>query len=185
MVERALTNGIDGPTAASLRGKLHFMEAQHFNKLGCVALGVLGRVVKDSGIPNPGSELHGALDWLRAAMLDRRPRRILMQSAGTPTLIFTDGCCEGQSYEHVGIGGIMFSPFASRPEFFHAVLPTDIVKAWQKVTGKEQVIYLAEILPVAVAKRVWHKELQSASCVWFVDNLAARSAILGSTSSDA
>eukprot|EP00971_Amphidinium_carterae_P225337 4469354-Amphidinium_carterae.1 len=185
IVEQSLVNGIDGPTAASLKGKLHFMEGQHFNKLGCVALGALGRVVKASGIPNPGSELHGALSWLKAAMLDRQPRRILVHSQASPTLIFTDGCCEGESYEHVGIGGLMFHPASSRPEFFHAVLPEDLVKSWQRATGKDQVIYLAEILPVAVAKRVWHKELRSSSCLWFIDNMAARAAILGSTSSDA
>eukprot|EP00971_Amphidinium_carterae_P345630 6486695-Amphidinium_carterae.2 len=117
--------------------------------------------------------------------MDRHPRRILLHSRVTPTLIFTDGCCEGESYKHVGIGGIIFSPSLARPEFFHAVLPEDLVKSWQKATGKDQVIYLAEILPVVVAKKVWHKELGNSSCLWFIDNMAARAAMLGSTSSDA
>eukprot|EP00971_Amphidinium_carterae_P165276 3276223-Amphidinium_carterae.2 len=50
--------------------------------------------------------------------------------------------------------------------------------------GRKQNIYLAEIVPVGVSKKVWAAQLADRACVYYVDNMAAKAALVGSSASD-
>eukprot|EP00971_Amphidinium_carterae_P090236 1786369-Amphidinium_carterae.1 len=72
---------------------------------------------------------------------------------------------------------------ARRAEFFGMKLPSRIVEAWRQ-GGKTQLIFLAEILPVVVAKSCWAEAVRGMPVLWFIDNMAARAAFIGSRSTD-
>ena len=100
------------------------------------------------------------------------PREIATWGDGPPVLIFTDGACEdnGNMVTH---GAVMFDPSTGRQEYFGDHVPRHLVQKWAR-TGKKQLVFYAEILPVVVAKATWRTILERRTCLYFIDNEAAR-----------
>ncbi|CAE7739197.1 unnamed protein product [Symbiodinium sp. CCMP2592] len=100
------------------------------------------------------------------------PRVISKLGDAPPVVIFSDGACE----EHGSVtthGAVLFDPLTGRQEFFGDNVPDNLVKLWQR-SGKKQLVSYAEILPVVVAKATWRHILEGRSCIYFIDNEAAR-----------
>jgi hypothetical protein len=94
-------------------------------------------------------------------------------------LIFTDAAQEG---DIVTIGALLMDSQHAIIEYFASVVPQAIVSEWQ--TFQKQVIAQGELLPVLLAKLLWHKYLSERRVLLFVDNESVRySLIKGSTSS--
>eukprot|EP00971_Amphidinium_carterae_P005363 107142-Amphidinium_carterae.3 len=134
--------------------------------LGSVATGCKDRVRVEE-------EVTTALDIYASLVGSVGPRSIALDERAPPVFVHTDGCCEGAPYETVGIGAIRFADGMERLEFFHAVLNETVLARWRS-TGVRQVIYLAEILPIPVAKKAWAQSLAHRDVFYFVDNEAAR-----------
>eukprot|EP00971_Amphidinium_carterae_P272106 5400436-Amphidinium_carterae.4 len=88
--------------AASVRGRLSFLEAQHCNRLGCIAGRVLGLIAtgckETVKIEEDGMT---ALDCYASLAGSVGPQSIALKQRDPPVVVFTDGCCEGSSYETV------------------------------------------------------------------------------------
>ena len=67
--------------------------------------------------------------------------------------------------------------------FGEAVDPL-LADTWRKAGGKQMVIYQTEILPQLVARRVWRSRLENRRVLCFVDNNAARDALLKGYTTD-
>ena len=118
------------------------------------------------------AELEVALKfWL---VLEAVPRIIRCREE-RPTLIFTDGACEGVGRELVTVGGLLISPELERPRFFGFEVEQEIVSLW-RLGGKRQVI--AEIYPAVVAKRLWRLHVKNKRVIHFIDNESARVAFI-------
>ena len=113
-----------------------------------------------------------ALDTLRAS----GPRRLSCWAHEPPVLIFSDGAHEDQIVTH---GAVLFDPLTGRQEFFGDFVPEWLVKRWRS-KGLKQLIFFAELLPVAVAKATWAHVLEGRLCFFFVDNEAARASLIRS-----
>eukprot|EP00971_Amphidinium_carterae_P231715 4598612-Amphidinium_carterae.1 len=159
------------------------MEAQHYNKLGCIAIGIMGRASACQGPRVVSEEVMQALRWVQKQLQEAVPRNIGLSKSERPIAMYTDGSSEGVDYTDVSIGGIIFDPLLTRPEFFSHKLENNVVKKWQS-TGRKQNVYLAEILPVVVSKKVWAAQHADRACVYLVDNMAATAALVGSSASD-
>ena len=61
--------------------------------------------------------------------------------------------------------------------FFSAEVPDWLMREWSG-GGSRQVIFQVELLPVILAKRVWRHRLKGRRILFFLDNEAARFAIL-------
>ena len=72
---------------------------------------------------------------------------------------------------------VLIDPWKQRSLFFGDHVPEPFVNLW-KSSGKRQVIAQAEILPVLVSKDTWKDHLFGRSILWFLDNDAARAALI-------
>eukprot|EP00971_Amphidinium_carterae_P348071 6490303-Amphidinium_carterae.1 len=77
--------------AASLRGRLAFLEAQHCNRLGCIAGRVLGMIAsgrKDKVLVE--DEVATALDFYASLIGSIGPRSIALMERDPPVFVYTD-----------------------------------------------------------------------------------------------
>ena len=99
-------------------------------------------------------------------------------SPAKPVLIFTDASYEsGKS----GIGAVLVDTLGGRPEVYDGEIPADIVGHWQSV-GQDQIISQAELAVVVIVRRMFQTRLAGRRVIYFIDNEAARHAILKGTS---
>ena len=98
-------------------------------------------------------------------------------SGQCPVVIFTDGACEGDNFDIVTVGGILYDPPTGAPECFGMRVPEGTVRSW-KSEGKEQVIGQAELLPVYIAKCTWSSRVRGRRVLHFVDNDSAKFALI-------
>jgi len=108
-----------------------------------------------------------------------RPRTLRYVDARPPALIFTDGAEEGV----VSVGGIMFDGMLQGSEYFGGVVVDLIVAAWLKDGGRKRAIHQAEVYPALIAVELWAERLRGRRVILFVDNEAAKEAIIKGTSS--
>ena len=106
------------------------------------------------------------------------PRQVLRWGEAPPVLVFTDGACEddGALTTH---GAVLMDPATGVQEFFGDRVPDHLVQRW-KGQGLKQLVFFAELLPVAVAKATWAHVLRNRLCIFFLDNEAARACLIRS-----
>ena len=94
-------------------------------------------------------------------------------------MIFTDGAVEDVAGEvEVTIGGVAFVPGGSRvPEHFSAKVSRTKVSDWLR-QGSKHSVFQAELLPVVVAAATWEQEIRDRDVLLFLDNEAARYAMV-------
>ena len=173
---------LPAPLAARIRGRLGFARAQVFGRLGGPALRALSRVETGSATHTDVRAALSALSQLVTDMQVMRPRRVPARF-GTPILLFTDGACEPGPAGRpvVTIGAVLFQPGVRDPLVFGELVPDLLVDAWAGGT-KTQVIGQAELAPVIVAKHLWQALLVDSALISFVDNEAAKFALISGTS---
>ena len=124
-----------------------------------------------------------------------------------PILIFTDGA-EEEDEEHddgrtyASVGGIFLDPECDdrgpKKRFknlsleraprrgrhcFGGRVPQHIVERWRRIGGHTKVIHQAEILPAVIAVDQWGAQARDRRVILFVDNEAARAALIKGVSS--
>jgi hypothetical protein len=163
--------------AASLRGRLVFAEAQHFGRCGSLLTRQLAaRALGVGPSDHIGPELESALLMLRWLVVAAPPRSVDPWNHDPPVVIFTDGAAEGEGSQRGSVGGVLMEP-GCRLRFFSADVPHWLMGEWAG-SGSKQVIFQVEILPIILAKRIWRGRLKGRRNLFFLDNEAARFAIL-------
>jgi hypothetical protein len=171
-------NALSPVEAASLKGKFVYASAQCFGRVGIIAVQALGQREKRGGGSTKLSEgLSDILNWMITYLQNSAPREIRITDKVPPVLIFTDGACEGDQYDIVTAGAIIFDPLTQFPEMVGFHVPSGFVKSW-KSTGLSQVIGQAEIFPVLVAKLTWANKIANRKIIVFVDNDSAKEALV-------
>ena len=86
----------------------------------------------------------------------------------------------------VGVGGIVEDAESGMFEYFGCAVSDGTIRDWKRAGGKGRVIHQAEVLPAALAMEIWGPRLRNRKVVVFVDNDAARDALVkGATTSKA
>jgi hypothetical protein len=115
------------------------------------------------------SLLHTAVD----ALIIAKPRIVEIGRRGSPTVIFTDGACEG---DLVTVGAVLID--ADGVECFGVRVPFAVYSSWCKTEGQTQVIGQAELYPLLLARLTWAGRIAGRRIIWFIDNESARQAMI-------
>ena len=173
------SNSISTKQAASVRGKLTFMEGQHLNRTLSMAMRSIAKVAEcQSSISKLDQTMVEEL-WLAHSCLSiAKPRSIPAKWPCGEVLVFTDGAHEpGVERDLVPCGGVLVADSLGIRQFFRMVIPDKIVDAWMS-NGRRQCIGQAEIFPVLISKIVWSQFLNNRLAIYFVDNESAKSALI-------
>ena len=81
----------------------------------------------------------------------------------------------------VTVGAVLILPGVRDPLVFGELVPDHLVDAWTGGT-KMQVIGQAELAPVILAKHLWRTHLVDSALISFVDNEAAKFALISGAS---
>ncbi|CAE7629352.1 unnamed protein product [Symbiodinium sp. CCMP2592] len=176
MVERLASDPGEGARSLpSLKGKLLFAASHVFGRCAQVATQLIHHAEK-----HQGSEAHAcveaavrrALDTLKAA----GDRQVNLWSEQPPVIVFTDGACEERGSQ-VTHGAVIVDVASQTHEVFGGHIPGPLVEAWRS-SGRVQLIFFAELYPVLIARRTWGKVLRNRRALFFVDNEAAKAALI-------
>ena len=193
--------------AESLRGVIGFARSHCYGRCGAIALHFLSEIVagRVAKITPEGAEL---LEFWPRYLREATPRQVSVADKRRPILVFTDGAEEGEGGStEVGVGGLIIDPEAADPSdlgpasknrlvrnqghvsgrfAFGGLAPAEVVGNWRATNGREKVIHQAELWPAQLAAEAWAAQLAGRKVVLFVDNDAARAALVkGATSSPA
>ena len=174
--------------AAQLRGKLVFANSQTFGRIGAVAFAHLSKRTH-SGSPSFQPlevELKWALEWWLQYLKEAKPRFVPLAGVRKPLIILTDGACEPDETQPYGIrasyGGVMFDPEDNAYEVFGGNIGPSLMEFLSHDGSKTQVVGQAELLPCLAARRLWKERCANRPVLNFVDNEAARYALIKGTS---
>ncbi len=178
-LEGLLSRGRASPGALrSLVGILRYARSQLFGRRGALALQILTyQAERAQGIRNLTARCQWAMRWWLRYLDEAKPRLVRAASCTPPTLIFTDGACEGLGHQRVTIGAVLFSPRLPRPQFFGHRVPGNVVLQWGG-GERAQTIGQAELAPILLAQLTWRTFLVGSQCIVFVDNDAARMSLI-------
>lgn len=113
-------------------------------------------------------------DYAIGAISQSQPREIRVGGERCPILIFTDGAWEDG---RAGIGAVVIDAVAGYAEVFHGVVPDELLKAWGKVVG-EFLICQIELYIMVLIRWTFRERLTNRRAIWWVDNDAARFALI-------
>ena len=164
----------------SLRGRLLYAAGNTFGRCTQVAVQALGRLARKGTSTFLDAELLKCIQFAISTLASAQPRRITAWKNEWPVLIFTDGACEGEG-SVVTHGAVLCDQTTASFYYFGDPVPGCYVQRWQE-DGKRQVIYQAELFPVWIAKRTWRSIIVNRQVLWFLDNEAARAALIRSYS---
>ena len=174
-IERILEAGRVSPQEVEvLRGSLNFTRAQCFGRCGGAALNFLSTVVRAGGVQlDEVARLHLAY-WPRFFAV-AKPRIIRFADRRPPIILHTDGAEEPDG---VGVGAVIEDRWTGLKEYWGGMIRSSLVDEWKKKSGKTRVIHQAETYPALLAIKIWRKELHGRRVILFVDNDAAKEAIV-------
>jgi hypothetical protein len=171
--------------AESLRGKFRYTGAQCLGRLGAWPLKILGMIAQKGSNRTMDPVVRRAFRMMGTILGDGVPRSIsTAREAPRSVLLFTDGACEEYGAT-VTAGGALVSPCGAKLFFCYEV-PEELKEKWRDRAEQNQLVFVAEICPLVIARVIWAKYLKDAPVLQFVDNDAARwSVIRGYTTSEA
>ena len=162
--------------AERLRGRLQWFESF---ASGRVAQQALMAISKMAATGRKSEKLSGAelrsIKFLRDRVVCAPPTKIRTTSLDT-WYIFSDGACEGETSKLGSIGAVLISPCGIACEFFAEIVPTSWMDSFLK--GSQHPIFELELLPVWIALHEWEGHLRNSQCVFYLDNEAAKGALL-------
>jgi hypothetical protein len=170
-IKQILDRGVMSTSEAeSLRGRLQFMEAGFFGRLGkSVIMSISVDRNKDSRLlPSDVLALKAVGEWLS---LDC-PRLVSPFRESKGCLLFTDGACEGLDHDipNTSIGAVMINLDSGERFLFGNKLSDELVLSWVKTTNKKQLVTEAEMFAVLVSFRLWFEHFKNNKLVIFVDS---------------
>ena len=118
-------------------------------------------------------------------LANAKPRLVTeSQQDAEPVVVFIDGAEEdGDEGNEVSIGGILMNKWTKQA--FGRKVPRRTVQIWKEEGQKEKVIHQAELAPALVALHTWKEELKGRKILLFIDNDAARHALVKGKSANA
>eukprot|EP00971_Amphidinium_carterae_P247960 4923712-Amphidinium_carterae.1 len=173
---------LDGHEAARLRGRFGFFLSALWSRSGVLFLRALElRAAGPAQQTQLSSHEKFAIQAARR-VLEMPPRAVAVKYDRAPAWVFTDAAAEaveGSAIQKVSIGGVLYLPGEVKPaRYFSHCLQESLVRRWTGV-GQKQVITQAEVFAVVAAKQLWGSEcLQSACCIFGVDNVGAQQALI-------
>ena len=96
-------------------------------------------------------------------------------------MVFTDGSCEGTSAKDGVVGGVLYNHQGTPLIFFSEQVPSLLLD--QFLGEAENPIYLIELLAVYLAMVLWGDRFRGRFVVYYIDNEAARMALIKAYSS--
>ena len=170
----------DDPTAGltllpSLKGKLLFAASHVFGRCAQMSTQLIHHAEREAG--DVASSLVLEAVWTALRILQKAgDRRVNLWSEQPPVVLFTDGACEekGSLVTH---GAVIIDVASQTKEFFGDHVPAHLVQQWRN-TGRSQLIFFAELYPILIARRTWAKVLRNRRVLIFVDNEAAKAALI-------
>jgi hypothetical protein len=164
----------------SLRGQLLYAAGNTFGRCTQIAVQALGRVARKGTRFAIDEELLRCVTFAAKTLSQAMPRKIYAWKDEWPIVIFTDGACEAEATQ-VTHGAVLCDLVTQSFFFFGDHVPRKFLEDWKK-GGKTQVIFQAELFPIWIAKATWRGLLSHRQVIWFVDNEAARAAMVRSYS---
>ena len=158
------------------------MESQVFDRVGKHLLTVFRNfeVRGKQWTPKAEAGLATIITWLKHS----KPKLLETAERSSPVLLFTDGACEnylGDDLPTVTIGAVLFAPTLDRPLYFGETVNLQLTAEW-RAEGKRQLVTEAEILPILIAKQVWHQHLTNRHVIIFIDSDPARACLIKGSS---
>ena len=171
-------NSLTPKEAESLRGRMHWYESYLFGRTANLAVHQLGkRISGPPWIKQLDEELKSALVLLRDRVLNGPPVT-LTAATETPLVIFTDGACEP---EGGSVGGILYCGSCEPLRYFSSKVPDLLLREFS--TEAQHPIFLVELLACYLAIFLWGPEAVGRYVVLYLDNEAAKGAIIKGYSS--
>ena len=164
--------------AESLRGRLHWYTSFLFGRRSSQALNVVSDWV-NRGVSSGrlSEDLREALTYLKDVALDAPPLKI-SRALHKTFFIFTDGSLEGNT---ACVGGILHDGEGKAIAFFSIELDSLAVARLHE--HSEHPIYEIELLGIWAALSIWQECIHDSFCVCYLDNEAARGALVAARSS--
>ena len=162
--------------AEQLRGRMVFFEGFAFGRAANQALKQVSLRAESQGDQNSLDEsLSRALEVILLRIQAATPLELSAQSADT-FFIFTDGAFEDGKGS---IGGILYDASGKPLDFFALELEPEAMEPF--LADSRNPIYELELLPVAISFWLWAKRLKHKQLVCYLDNDAARAALIRGT----
>ena len=114
------------------------------------------------------------LKWAKEFLRNAAPRLLLARETRRPVVILTDASLEGEMDDKAAIGATFIQEAAC--EYFSHAINQDNLQSLQVETTK--IISTLELLAVVAAARHWKEATQHRRVFFFVDNEAARGALI-------
>ena len=170
--------GLRLDTLASFKGRMLFATSHVFGRCAQICAQPIGQALKAAKPEEARDHVLKAARLALEVLSEAGPREVLRWGEAPPVLVFTDGACEkdGALTTH---GAVLLDPATGVQEFFGERVPERLVQRWQG-QGLKQLVFFAELLPVAVAKATWQHILKNRLCIFFLDNEAARACLIRS-----
>ena len=170
--------------AERLRGRLQWYDTFLFGRVANYAMSVIGkRASSCSTVGNLDSQLKRALLFLKERVLVSKPLE-LTRMAGKTFFVFTDGAVEPAADGTqilASVGGILYNSDGVAEAFFSEKVPQLILNMFLQHSSHP--IFEVELLATLVAAHVWASAIANTYVVFYIDNEAAKSALLKSYSS--
>ena len=164
--------------AESLRGRLHWFSSYLFGRKACSAIKVVGaRAIGDDLGVHLSPALRDALVFLKNHALKAKPVTLGPKSLAT-FLMFTDGSLEG---DEASIGGILYDQQGHPLAFFSEKLDPNLIQSLKEKSSHP--IFEIELLGVWAGFKTWGKKVSDSFSVIYLDNDAAKGALIKGSSS--
>ncbi|CAL1149732.1 unnamed protein product [Cladocopium goreaui] len=167
-----------------LRGRLQWYDTFLFGRIANYSMSVISkRATSCSLVGSLDPQLQRALQFLKEHVSISKPVE-LTKSAGKTYYIFTDGAVEPTadgSQVVASVGGILYNNDGEAEAFFSERVPQLILDMFLQHSSHP--IFEVELLAVLVAAHVWAPAIQNSYVVFYIDNEAAKSALMKTHSS--
>ena len=176
--------------AEKLRGRLQWFESFAHGRIAQQSLRVISQVASTGREKETLTKFElNTIAFLKDRVLTAPPTRIHLTAPPTRIqttnldtwLVFTDGACEGEDEKCGTIGAVLVAPNGTICSYISAVVP----EGWMSLVLQESnhPIFELELLPVWVALHTWKAFLSHVQCVFFLDNEAAKGALIRAAAS--
>eukprot|EP00435_Cladocopium_sp_Y103_P072807 s378_g41.t1 len=167
--------------AERLRGRLQWFESFAYGRVAQQALRTISGVASATRRREQLSAVElKALRFLKDRVLTAPPTRVQSTSLNT-WLVFSDGACEGEQTKLGTMGAVLIDPGGGVARFFSEKVPDSFMR--ELLQTSKHPIFELELLPVLCAAQIWSSFLNHSQCVFYVDNEAAKGALLSGATS--
>jgi hypothetical protein len=160
---------LDPQTAASIRGRILYLEQQCMGRCGAMATKALGVRARGGGTGwDIGPELTRVLAWLQRYFATVPHRVVSFGEAERPVVLLTDSAFEDGT---ATCGGGIID--GTRREMFSVTLPETITRSWLAGRGFKQCIGQVELIPMWSAESLASYAEDAARLVVYRQRLGA------------